>query len=246
MEILILGLVSFAAGFVTLYSGFGLGTILLPVYALFLPLTSAISATAVVHFLNNLFKFGLVYKKITWNIVVRFGITASIFSILGSLVLVSISGQEDLLHQVIGALIVFFALFEILPNLRKIQFSEKLIPLGGVLSGFFGGLSGHQGAFRSMFLLKTGLNKDSYIADGVMIALIVDISRIVVYGLSIFSLASFSETSSLNMFIVAVIASFAGSYLANKFSNKITISLIKVLVSVMMLVIGLLIIFQVI
>ena len=246
MEILILGAVSFAAGFITLYSGFGLGTILLPVYALFLPLTSAISATAIVHFLNNLFKFGLVYKKITWNIVIRFGITASIFSILGSLVLVSISGQEELLHQVIGALIIFFALFEILPNLRKVQFSEKLIPLGGVLSGFFGGLSGHQGAFRSMFLLKTGLNKDSYNADGVMIALIGDISRIGGYVLSIFSLASFSQSSSVNLFLVAVIASFAGSFLANRLSNKITINYIKILVSVMMLVIGFLLIFQVI
>ncbi len=246
MDLLVLALAAFGAGFITLYSGFGLGTILLPVYALFLPITSAISATAVVHLLNNLFKLGLVYKKITWNIVVRFGITASIFSILGSLVLVAISSQEDVLHQVIGLLIVIFSLFEIIPSLRKIQFSDKLIPLGGVLSGFFGGLSGHQGAFRSMFLLKTGLNKDSYIADGVMIALIVDTSRLLVYGFSIFSIATLSEGTSLNMFLVAVISSFIGSFIANRLSKKITINFIKILVSLMMLIIGLLLIFQVI
>jgi uncharacterized membrane protein YfcA len=48
------------------------------------------------------------------------------------------------------------------------------------------------------------------------------------------------------MFLVAVLASFAGSFIASKFSNKITINFIKILVSVMMLVIGLLLIFQVI
>jgi hypothetical protein len=33
----------------TLFSGFGLGTILMPAFALFFPLTVAIAATAVVH-----------------------------------------------------------------------------------------------------------------------------------------------------------------------------------------------------
>jgi acyl-CoA reductase-like NAD-dependent aldehyde dehydrogenase len=41
------------------------------------------------------------------------------------------------------------------------------LPVGGLLSGFFGGLSGHQGALRSVFLLRAGLTKESFIATGV-------------------------------------------------------------------------------
>jgi len=39
-----------------LLSGFGLGTLLLPVFALFFPLPVAIAATALVHLANNFFK----------------------------------------------------------------------------------------------------------------------------------------------------------------------------------------------
>jgi hypothetical protein len=48
--------------------------------------------------------------------------------------------------------------------------------VGGILSGFFGGLSGIQGAIRSAFLVKSGLKKEAYIATGVVIACFVDIN----------------------------------------------------------------------
>ncbi|OGA86871.1 MAG: hypothetical protein A2Z90_01050 [Burkholderiales bacterium GWA2_64_37] len=47
----------------TLFSGFGLGTVLVPVFALFFPVPLAIAATAAVHFANNIFKFGLMAKQ---------------------------------------------------------------------------------------------------------------------------------------------------------------------------------------
>mgnify|MGYP000679824147 CR=1 FL=1 len=56
------------------------------------------------------------------------------------------------------------------------------MPLGGVLSGFFGGLSGHQGALRSMFLVKCGLDATSFVATGVVIAIAIDLTRLALYG----------------------------------------------------------------
>ena len=55
---------------------------------------------------------------------------------------------------------------------------------GGLLSGFFGGLSGHQGALRSAFLIRLGLTKESFIASGILIALGIDIVRLLTYGTS--------------------------------------------------------------
>jgi hypothetical protein len=49
-------------------------------------------------------------------------------------------------------LMMVFALFELLPSLRKLTFSNRHLVIGGLLSGFFGGFSGHQGALRSAFL----------------------------------------------------------------------------------------------
>jgi hypothetical protein len=62
--------------------------------------------------------------------------------------------------------------------------SRRHLALGGVLSGFFGGLSGNQGAFRSVFLLQTGLDKQAFVATGVVCPVIIDVVRLVVYGVS--------------------------------------------------------------
>jgi len=55
----IVALVALVAAALTLFSGFGLGSLLLPAFALFFDLDVAIAATAVVHLLNNLFKTGM-------------------------------------------------------------------------------------------------------------------------------------------------------------------------------------------
>lgn len=59
MDFLVIGLVAFLASGLTLYSGFGLGTELLPAFALFFPVEVAVAATGTVHLLNSLFKGGL-------------------------------------------------------------------------------------------------------------------------------------------------------------------------------------------
>ena len=59
MHYLIICTAAFLVSGLTLFSGFGLGTLLLPVMALFFPIDAAIALTAIVHCLNNLFKFAL-------------------------------------------------------------------------------------------------------------------------------------------------------------------------------------------
>lgn len=86
---------------------------------------------------------------------------------------------------VIGVLIVVFALLELWPRFQTLAFPRRWLPLGGVLSGFFGGLSGNQGALRSAFLLKAGLTKEAFVATGVVSAVIVDAARLATYGTGI-------------------------------------------------------------
>jgi len=56
---LIVSLAALLAAGLTMYSGFGLGTLLLPVFALFFPAEVAVVATALVHGANNVFKASL-------------------------------------------------------------------------------------------------------------------------------------------------------------------------------------------
>ena len=78
MEYLIVCLAALFASGLTLFSGFGLGTILTPVFALFFPVTTAVAMTAIVHLANNLFKIGLVGRDADWPVVLRFGLPAAL------------------------------------------------------------------------------------------------------------------------------------------------------------------------
>ncbi|HRF78464.1 MAG TPA: sulfite exporter TauE/SafE family protein, partial [Flavobacteriales bacterium] len=159
---LLIPAVALAASLITLISGFGLGTLLLPVFALFFPLEVAILLTAVVHLLNNLFKLGLLWKDIHWRTVLRFGVPGILGAYLGARLMLSL-GTRDALYQgvlhpvdpldlVIAGLMLVFGLFEISKTLNKLSLPSNWMVPGGLISGFFGGLSGHQGALRSLFL----------------------------------------------------------------------------------------------
>ena len=71
MDILVIALTAFLASGLTLFSGFGLGTLLMPVVALFFPVEVAIAVTALVHFANNIFKLGLLGSKADPGIVLE-------------------------------------------------------------------------------------------------------------------------------------------------------------------------------
>ncbi len=253
MEYLIICTVALVASGLTLFSGFGLGTILTPVFAIFFPVPVAVGATAIVHLANNLFKIFLVGKSSNKKIIVAFGVPAVIAALLGAFFLNCVAvfpaiASYDLagrVHEitvvklVIGLIIVIFATLEMAPGFQKIAFEEKYLPLGGALSGFFGGLSGNQGALRSMFLIKAGISKEEFIGTNVILAVIVDLARLLVYGVGFYSM-HFKVLNDLGGLVVAaVLAAFIGAYFGKQLLKKVTLPMIQVLVGVMLIVLGL-------
>jgi uncharacterized protein len=249
MSYLIICLAAFLASGLTLFSGFGLGTLLLPVMALFFPIDLAIALTAVVHALNNLFKFWLLGRHADKEVVVKFGLPAILSALVGAWVLLWLSDLQPLfIYQVWGReaqvtavklvvamLITVFALVEMAPAGARFSLPPRYLPLGGILSGFFGGLSGHQGALRSPFLLRAGLTKESYIATGVVISLMVDIPRIIIYSLN---LPGLSLEANHGLLTAAVLAAFSGAWLGNRLLKKVTLRMVQLLVAAMLLAIA--------
>jgi len=87
----------------------------------------------------------------------------------------------------------------------------------GMIGGFFGGLSGHQSAFRSMFLLKAGLNKEEFVATGIMVAVMVDTSRMLIYG---WKMTVQSHSIEWALVVAAFISAFIGAYFVTKMLKK--------------------------
>ncbi len=252
MELILIGVVTFLVSGLTLFSGFGLGTVLMPVFALFFPLPLAIAATAIVHFVNNLFKFGLMAKKADWRVVLRFGLPAAIAALLGAMALNlfndipamkdytigTVGFEMTVIKVVIGSLIVIFSLLELSPRFQALAFPASWLPVGGLLSGFFGGLSGNQGAFRSAFLIKVGLSKEAFVATGIVSAIMVDAVRLTVYGTTAMENHLSQSRTVLIPVLTASICALLGTWIATHVLHKITLQVIQRIVALGMLVIG--------
>lgn len=250
MSYLIICTVALLASALTFFSGFGLGTLLLPAFALFFPIEQAVALTAVVHFLNNLFKLALTGRNADRDVVLRFGLPAIAMSFLGAWLLVWLSGIAPVFSYsafdrlisitpvklVVGLLLLLFASIELLPRFRDMSFGKQYMPLGGLLSGFFGGLSGMQGALRSAFLSRAGLSKEAFIATGVVIACLIDFSRLAIYSAS---LVRESEHFNYSLLVAAILAAFAGAALGNRYLKKMTMPAIQRIVAVMLFAVAL-------
>jgi uncharacterized membrane protein YfcA len=246
MEIIIISITAFATAVLTFFSGFGLGTILTPVFMLFFPVELAIALTGIVHFFNNIFKLILVGRNASKEILIRFGIPAVIAAFLGSFVLLSISNISPLfaynafgkefevypIKFIISLLLIFFATMDLIPYFQKLQFGKDKLIFGGILSGFFGGLSGNQGALRSAFLMKVGLSKEALIGTAVVISTFVDFTRLGVYATR-FEKSGLYE--NLELVIWATLSAITGAYLGNKLLKKVTLGLLQVLTAIMLI-----------
>jgi uncharacterized membrane protein YfcA len=255
MEYIVVSLAALVVSALTLFSGFGLGTLLMPVFAIFFPLKIAIASTAIVHLANNLLKVSLLGKDADKKAVLCFGIPGIIFALSGAYVLIFLSDLPPVtqysigskmititpIKMVIAILIFVFSLFDLLPYFEKISFPRKYLSLGGALSGFFGGLSGHQGALRSAFLVKAGLEKEAFIGTGVVCAVLVDFSRLGVYGLSFFAkeFETLSVHGGVKLVATATLAAFLGTFIGTRFIKKMTMSLIRQVVGGMLLLLAL-------
>ncbi len=249
MEFIIICLAAVLTSGLTLFSGFGLGTLLMPVFAIFFPLDVAVAMTAIVHFANNIFKLILLGKHADKTAVLHFGLPAILAAFIGAWALISLSDMQALFSYqflskelqvmpvklIVAVLMIFFALFEVLPKFEKMAFEKKYLPIGGFMSGFFGGLSGHQGALRSAFLIKCGLTKERFIGTGVVIACLVDMTRLTVYS-SHFLAVNIGE--NLLLLSAAVLSAFLGAFIGNRLVKKITMKTVQIIVSILLFVIA--------
>jgi uncharacterized membrane protein YfcA len=245
----LLAFIACAVSFLSFFSGFGLGTILTPVFAVFFPVEIAIALTAVVHLLNNVFKLFLTAGKIDRVVLLRFGIPSLAGALAGSFLLDKLGQVHTLyiyvidghafevtvLKVIIAMLMIAFTLVELVPKWRTLQAGSNKLVAGGVLSGFFGGLSGHQGALRSIFLVRSGMSKESFIATGIVIGCVVDLTRIPVYFSKI--------TGTVNAdgwYVIAVttFAGFAGAFAGSRLLKKITLDLVQRIVAVMIVLLA--------
>jgi uncharacterized membrane protein YfcA len=189
------------------------------------------------------------YAHIT--VLLRFGIPAVVSAFAGSWLLFSIPDGMPLFSYnlwghsfvvfpikfIVSLLLFIFALIELIPVFKKLEFSPNMLPFGGILSGFFGGLSGNQGALRSAFLIRTGLSKEAFVGTTVVVSSFVDFTRLGVYIMQ-YDLGILSLGNNTVIVTAATLSAITGAFIGNKLLKKVTIQSLKIFVSIFLLLLS--------
>ena len=247
-------LVALVASGLTLFTGFGLGTLLLPALALRMPIVDAVAVTALVHLTNNLFKALLVGRWAVRDLVLWFGIPAMLAAALGARLLATIGAGERLAGPVVAGVTLDPTPADLVVGLVIVVLAWRALaakdpgddePAGhapraemvrtGALSGFIGGLTGHQGAVRSAFLLRLRLARDAFVGTNVAIACLVDIARLLVYRRAAGALTA----DSFAFWGPVALCAFAGAWVGARLVAKTTLPGLRRVVAVTMVLLGL-------
>jgi len=138
------------AAALTVPAGFGLATMLTPVMLLWLEPHLAIAAVAVVHAAHNGWKLLLLKSDVDVSAIKRYGWAMVLGALIGASLSTSIDPQPLLI--IVGFALIFLPILSISERWTNYRLPETEDRWGGFGSGFMGGLTGHQGALRAMFL----------------------------------------------------------------------------------------------
>ena len=223
MSYLVVTVVAFVASGLTFFSGFGLGTLLLPAFALFFSAELAVAMTAAVHFLNSLFKPTSLPAMPTSALSLASGCRRSPPrswerrpwsgpSGGGPSTIPRVLGREA--HVTAVKLVVGLQHRRAPAAVARRLLLEVFAAAGAAGRGaerLFGGLSGMQGALRSAFLVRAGLSTQAFIGrTGVVVASLVDLSRLGVCTRR--ALAQESASIDYGLLSLAVLAALSGSF----------------------------------
>jgi hypothetical protein len=173
---LLLAFISEVLGTVT---GFGSSILFVPVASLFFDFKTVLCITAVFHVFSNLSKIFLFRKGIDKKIVLKLGLPAVIFVVIGAYLTTFLPTRA--IELAMNLMLILLALYLIFNFNRPIKKTDTNLYIGGTVSGFIAGIAGTGGAIRGITLAGFQLPKEIFIATSAIIDLGVDSSRAIIY-----------------------------------------------------------------
>jgi len=171
--------VGILAGALASVTGFGIGSLLTPVFALHLETRLAVAAVSIPHLVGTALRFWLLGGRYEPRVLWTFGLTSAAGGLTGALLHTQATSAS--LTIVFGSLLLFVAVSELTGLSGRMRFTGALAWAAGAASGFLGGLVGNQGGIRSAALLGFDLPKHTFVATATAIGLAVDAARVPVY-----------------------------------------------------------------
>ena len=220
------------AGAIASVAGFGIGSILTPLFAIHFGTKLAVAAVSIPHLIATALRFLRIGEHVDKRVFVSFGITSAAGGLLGALLHARFSSTA--LSYVLGALLVFAGIMGVTGFSRRMRFEGVAAWIAGALSGAFGGLVGNQGGIRSAAMLGMRVSKESFVATATAIALVVDLARMPVYAV-----VQGKEVLGIwPVLLLAIIGVVLGTLAGERVLRKIPEPLFRRIVSLIILTLG--------
>lgn len=111
---------------------------------------------------------------------------------------------------------------------------KKTALIGGVLSGFFGGIVGEQGGFRTIGLLAFDLKKTVFVATSTAVGVLIDVVRAPVYWVE----QGDKIPPTLMLVAIACVGAIVGVFSGEKLFQHVPQQHFRRIVSAIIIVIG--------
>jgi uncharacterized membrane protein YfcA len=167
------------AGGVASVAGFGIGSLLTPVFVARVAAQTAVAAVSIPHVVGTAARLWLLRGQIDRHLLVRFGLTSAAGGLTGALLQSRTSSSG--LTILFGSLLLFVAASELTGLSKRMRFRGVAAWIAGALSGLLGGLVGNQGGIRSAAMLGVDVPRQAFVGTATAVALIVDGARMPVY-----------------------------------------------------------------
>jgi uncharacterized membrane protein YfcA len=172
-------LVSVLSGATASVVGFGIGSMLTPLLAMRVGMSTAVALVAVPHAVATAVRCWRLRKAIDAKALRSFGLLSAVGGLAGA-VLYSRLGSETL-TKVLGGLLLLTAVAQLTKLAARWHPRGPTVGALGLASGFFGGIAGNQGGLRAAALSSFALAPAGFVATSTATGLLVDIARTPVY-----------------------------------------------------------------
>jgi uncharacterized protein len=207
-------ILAFVAEVLGTISGFGSSILFVPVASLFFDFHLILGITAVFHVFSNLSKMVLFRKGFDKKILIKLGIPATLFVLLGAWLSKYIPVRE--MELVFSVLLIAMSIFILVYSNKSIEQSTRNLISGGIASGFIAGLIGTGGAVRGLVLRAFELEKEIFVASSAFVDMGVDSGRAIVYYFN-----GYMNKELLHLLPALILIGFLGTLTGKKILHRI-------------------------
>jgi uncharacterized membrane protein YfcA len=228
----LLTLAGIVAGAIAAISGFGIGSILTPLLALWVGTKLAVALVSIPHFIGTALRFVVIRQHVDRRVLWSFGLTSAAGGLIGAILHIWL--RSAVLGYVLGALLVFAGVMGLSGLASRMNFGRRTAWIAGALSGLFGGMVGNQGGIRTAALLGFNLQRDAFVATATAIALLIDLCRMPVYA----TLQFHSIVAEWRLAALATLGVIAGTLSGKWMLQRIPQNVFRAMVSGIVLALG--------